>query len=438
MKSPNPPVDDTEPTKVASSPELAAKPTCAENEVATDNQENAPRTPVAPLVKAGDTIGGYKLMEKLGEGGMGTVFVAEDIALHRMVALKVMKPEITARESSRQRFFREARAAARIEHDNIVPIYQVGEEKGIPFLAMALLKGKSLGQYLRENPRPDLQFTLAIAHDVADGLAAAHDKGLMHRDVKPDNIWIEPLPKTGGSRAKILDFGLARPREGNQQVVTHRGAVLGTPAYMSPEQARGGDVDHRADLFSLGIVLYQMATGARPFNGRDAVQMLASLTLDQPTEPVRLNPSLPLDLSRLIMRMLEKDPARRTQKASDVSKVLKSLQPQNAVVVATSVSSKSKSKVKSKSKKKKEANPWKNIEDSDATHVDNGGGNPLNDKRKSDSKGSRPIVSLSGSSVNVQGQAPATGSRHVLPWVIAGGMAVIAAIAAAVMFMGGR
>jgi tRNA A-37 threonylcarbamoyl transferase component Bud32 len=295
---------------------------------------NEPWLPTGGLaVAVGATLAGYKLVEKLGEGGMGAVFIAEDIALRRRVALKTMKPELAARELSKQRFFREARAAARIEHDNIVPIYQVGEENGVPFLAMALLKGESLGDFLKKTPRPDLDFLLKAGQDTAEGLAAAHEQGLIHRDIKPDNIWIEPLPKNAGVRAKILDFGLARPQSEDESLLTQEGAILGTPAYMAPEQARGEAVDHRADLFSLGCVLYQMATGRRPFTGASVVAVLTAIATETPPGPMTLNPTLPPILADLIMRLLEKDAARRIQSANEVVEALRSLQPKSTVVV---------------------------------------------------------------------------------------------------------
>ena len=272
-------------------------------------------------------IAGYQLIEKLGEGGMGTVYLAEDTNLKRRVALKVMKPHIAAEPISRERFYREARAAAALEHDNIVAIYRVDEENGIPYLAMPLLKGESLGGYLQRIPRPDLNFILKVGRDVANGLAAAHAQGLVHRDIKPDNIWIEPVPGEPGNnfRAKILDFGLARPRQEDGVLLTRQGAFLGTPAYVAPEQARGMSVDQRADLFSLGCVLYEMCAGRRPFTGVDTMAVLTSLISEHPHEPRLINPETPPALSMLVMQLLEKDSARRPGSANVVADLLKQI-----------------------------------------------------------------------------------------------------------------
>ncbi len=339
-------------------PPGSPKATHSQSDLITSGPESAAVPSASVAVDVGAVLSGYKIVQKLGEGGMGAVFIAEDVALRRKVALKTMKPEMAAKESSRQRFFREARAAARIEHDNIVPIFQVGEDNGVPFLAMALLKGESLGDYLKKHPRPTVPFILKIGRDMATGLAAAHKEGLIHHDIKPDNIWIEPLPEGGGVRAKILDFGLARPQDEEQSLVTQEGAILGTPAYMAPEQARGGNVDARADLFSLGVVLYQMTTGRRPFTGPNTMAVLSSLALDIPPEPATINVELPPTLSRLIVRLLEKDPARRIQSAGEAVDVFKRLQPEATVVVVAT------------SQPKQEASPWADIDADSMTNVE--------------------------------------------------------------------
>ncbi|MCE9532036.1 MAG: protein kinase [Planctomycetes bacterium] len=274
-------------------------------------------------------VGEYRLLEKLGEGGMGTVYLAEDAKLQRKVALKVMKKHVASEPISRERFFREARAAAHLEHDNIVAIHQVGEDNGIPFLAMPLLRGESLGTMLKKPLRLDLPMILKVGRDVAQGLAAAHTKGLIHRDIKPDNIWIEAIESDDATvkiRAKILDFGLARPQHEGEALLTHEGAVLGTPAYMAPEQARGIAVDQRADLFSLGCVLYEMSTGRRPFTGPDTMAILTSLIADQPPDPRSINNQLPIAFSKLIVQLLEKDPAKRPASAREVADALRKLQ----------------------------------------------------------------------------------------------------------------
>jgi WD40 repeat protein/serine/threonine protein kinase len=265
-------------------------------------------------------LNGYRVLKQLGEGGMGIVFEAEDIKLKRRVALKVMKPEIAAKEQHRVRFIREAQTAARVEHDHICPIYEVGEENGVPFIAMPFLKGEPLDAYLkRKKPLPPDE-AIRIGREVAEGLFAAHREGLVHRDIKPGNIWLETRPN-GQSRARILDFGLARA-PGEDVQITASGAILGTPAYMAPEQARGRVVDHRADLFSLGVILYEMTTGRRPFNGTDTMSILTSLAIDDPTAPHLINPTISTEFSALIMALLSKTPERRPGTGRVVSEAL--------------------------------------------------------------------------------------------------------------------
>ncbi len=188
---------------------------------------------------------------------MGVVYKAEDPRLKRLVAIKVMLPRSAADDSARRRFLREAQAMAAVHHDHVVAIYQVDEDNGVPFLAMEFLQGMPLAQRMKGDPKPNLAQILRIGREIAEGLAAAHDRGLIHRDVKPGNIWLDSDHK---DRVKILDFGLARV--GAEDVhLTRTGVVVGTPAYMSPEQAGGEKVDARTDLFSLGCVLYRLCTG---------------------------------------------------------------------------------------------------------------------------------------------------------------------------------
>jgi serine/threonine protein kinase len=203
---------------------------------------------------------------------MGVVFRAEDPRLKRQVALKVMKPSIAASRAAKDRFLREAQFTAAIEHDHIVHIYQVGEDHGVPFIAMPFLKGESLKTRLEREGRLQQPEVVRIGKEVAAGLAAAHERGLIHRDIKPDNIWIEE--KTG--RAKILDFGLVRSISDDTEL-TQSGMVLGTPKYMAPEQAQGYAVDHRCDLFSLGSVLYHLATGKPAFEGNNLTATLMAV-----------------------------------------------------------------------------------------------------------------------------------------------------------------
>jgi serine/threonine protein kinase len=261
-------------------------------------------------------LGTYRVLRVLGFGGMGVVCEAEDTQLQRRVALKLMKPALAGEAAFRQRFLREARAAAALDHDHIVHIYQVGEDRGCPYLAMQLLEGMSLAEVLKTEPRLPQAEVMRIGREIALGLAAAHACGLVHRDIKPGNLWLEckdgrRAPATGESRVKILDFGLARSAGTTAADVTKPGDVVGTPAYMAPEQARGLTVDHRADLFSLGCVLYELTVGRRPFVGEDALAIVSSLAADTPAPPHQIDPAVAVALSDLIMRLLEKDPARR-------------------------------------------------------------------------------------------------------------------------------
>jgi serine/threonine protein kinase len=249
-------------------------------------------------------LGPYRVLKVLGAGGMGIVFQAEDPQLQRLLALKVMKPSLAISGDARERFLREARAAAAIDHDHIVTIYHVGEDRGVPFLAMPLLRGESLEARLLRCGKPTLAETLRIGRETAEALAAAHERGLIHRDIKPSNLWLEGER----GRVKVVDFGLARAA-GSPTRLTQVGAVLGTPQYMAPEQAAGTGVDCRCDLFSLGCVLYRLCTDRLPFRGGDMLSMLSALALEQPRPPRQLDPSVPAALSDLILRLLAKNAA---------------------------------------------------------------------------------------------------------------------------------
>ncbi len=267
-------------------------------------------------------LGPYRVLKVLGTGAMGVVFQAEDPHLKRMVALKVMRPSLAASAEFHRRFLREARLSASIDHEHIVTIYQVGEDRGVPFLAMQLLQGETLENRLeRAGGRLPLADVLRIGREVAEGLAAAHARSLIHRDIKPANLWLE----RDRGRVKIVDFGLARGAEPDAQF-TQAGAVIGTPAYMAPEQADAAVVDARSDLFSLGAVLYRAATGETPFGGKDTLSVLSALATRTPTPPHRIVPSLPRLFSGLVMRLLAKDPADRPQSASEVVEAIEGLE----------------------------------------------------------------------------------------------------------------
>lgn len=267
-------------------------------------------------------LGPYRVLKVLGTGAMGVVFQAEDPQLRRPVALKVMRPSLAASPEYHQRFLREARLAAAIEHEHIVTVFQVGEDRGIPFLAMQLLRGMSLEERLaRAGGRLPLPQVLRIGREIAEGLAAAHARGLIHRDIKPANVWLEERR----GRVRILDFGLARGSEPDAQF-TQAGAVIGTPAYMAPEQATGAAVDARCDLFSLGSVMYRAATGKSPFGDQDTMAILSALATRTPVPPHRIVTSLPRMFSGLVMRLLARDPDDRPQSAREVVEAIEALE----------------------------------------------------------------------------------------------------------------
>jgi serine/threonine protein kinase len=269
-------------------------------------------------------IGQYRVVKVLGSGGMGVVFQAEDTMLERPVALKCMKPELAAREDHRRRFLREARAAASIDHPHIVTIYQVGDHKGIPYLAMKLLRGESLEERLNRLGHPlPIADVVRIGMETAEGLAAAHERGLIHRDIKPANIWLEE----GRDWVRIVDFGLARGAEEDASL-TQTGIVVGTPAYMAPEQANGDPLDHRCDLFSFGTLLFRMSTGQLPFKGKNSLSMLHALITQTPPTPISLVPTLPPAFSDLVMSLLRKKPAKRPATAEHVRQALECIAEQ--------------------------------------------------------------------------------------------------------------
>ncbi|MCE9534750.1 MAG: protein kinase, partial [Planctomycetes bacterium] len=296
----------------------------------TEEDEVDLRSVLAPAQGQGEIgrLERYRILKELGHGGMGLVLLGEDANLRRMAAIKVMLPKFARVSSARERFLREARAAAKLNHDNVVRIYQVDEVNGIPFIAMEFLKGTPLDQYLKEKGELPLSMTVRIGREIAEGLQAAHVEGLIHRDIKPANIWLE-APK---ARVKILDFGLAR-EEKDDSHITKSGAVVGTPAFMSPEQAYGKPLDHRSDLFSLGVVLYRLCTGRQPFNGASTMAVLMALGTETPTPASQVNPNVPADLERLINRLLAKDRERRPASAEEVAEALEAIEkPANAGV----------------------------------------------------------------------------------------------------------
>ncbi len=276
----------------------------------------------------GRTLSHYKILQKLGSGGMGDVYLAKDVQLDREVALKVLPPDLAENEERRSRFQREAKAVAALNHPHIVTVHSVEEAEGVHFITMELVRGKTLSEVI---PRKGLSLAkfFEIAIPLADAVAAAHEKGILHRDLKPDNLML-----SDEGRLKILDFGLAKlkPEAGVSGISeqptnarTEEGRIVGTVAYMSPEQAEGKTLDSRSDIFSLGIVLYEMATGERPFHGETTASVLSSILKDTPKSVTELNPALPSLLGRIVRRCLVKDPEHRYQTAKDLRNELQEL-----------------------------------------------------------------------------------------------------------------
>ncbi len=258
-------------------------------------------------------LGNYRVLRLLGQGGMGFVFQAKDLTLGRAVALKVQKSADKFGEEMRQRFLREARLMASIKHAHVATVYQAGQTADVVYLALELLEGETLETCLRRVPPPPAAECLRLARQIAAGLRVIHERGLVHRDLKPANIWLE----APDGRAKILDFGLARHVEDDGQL-TEVGTIIGTPAYMSPEQARGRFVDARSDLFSLGSVLYRLCTGAEPFAGPTTTAILTALAVDTPRPVHDRNARVPQALSKLIAELLAKRPEDRPATAERV------------------------------------------------------------------------------------------------------------------------
>jgi eukaryotic-like serine/threonine-protein kinase len=273
----------------------------------------------------GTVIGSYSLLEKIGEGGMGTVWLAEHTLLGRRAAIKLLHPTYSTNERIVERFFNEAKAVAAIADPGIVQVFDFGiHSDGSPYLVMELLEGETLDARLRRLSRLAPADAVRLMRQVAVSLAAAHGKGVIHRDLKPENLFVARDPAVpGGERVKVLDFGIAKLSHGDGKHKTRTGAVLGTPAYMSPEQCRAiGNLDHRTDIYSFGAVLFCLVTGRPPFEGEGAGDAIISHVRDQPPVPSSIAPGLPFRLDSIILRCLEKDPARRYQGMDELAQAL--------------------------------------------------------------------------------------------------------------------
>ncbi len=277
----------------------------------------------------GKTVGHYRITAKLGAGGMGEVFLAEDTRLERKAAIKFLPAEMATDPERRKRFLTEAKAASALNHPHVCVVYDVGEsDSGLPFIAMEFVEGQSLDLIVRNGPL-EISRVAEIAVQVADALDAAHSRRVVHRDIKPANI---SLNERG--QVKVLDFGLAKrmPQESHdalamtaQMQQTQSGQVLGTPSYMSPEQALGKELDHRTDIFSVGVVLYELATGQRPFTGVNFAETVNKIVSSQPPAIARLNYDVPPELERITLKCLQKSPDRRYQSARELMIDLKNL-----------------------------------------------------------------------------------------------------------------
>lgn len=283
---------------------------------------DSPRPSAAASASLPERIGDYEILGPLGSGAMGRVYLARDARLGRRVAIKVMSPAKAGDPAARRRFVRESQTTAAVEHPHIMAIHHVGEDHGLPFIVMQHLEGRTLAELQRAGEQLSLPDVLRIGREVAEGLAAAHARGLVHRDIKPDNIFLQEP----GGQVRIIDFGLARTGDEEGGDVTIDGAVVGTPAYMSPERVEGRALDAKSDLFGLGVILYEQLANRLPFEGSSLVSMLASISRGSPPDVRTFAPDVPANLASLVMRLIAHDKADRPADADAVAAELAALE----------------------------------------------------------------------------------------------------------------
>ena len=281
------------------------------SEVIPTNVTETMRAAVKELSMGSTLAGRYQVIEELGKGGMGRVYKVLDTKINEKIALKLIKPEVASDRETIERFSNELKLARKIRHKNVCGMFDIGEAEGAHFITMEYVSGGDLKTMIRMSTGLTIGTVLSVGKQVCQGLAEAHNLGVVHRDLKPQNIIIDR-----GGNAKIMDFGIARSIR--EKGITDAGIMIGTPEYMSPEQTEAKDVDQRSDIYSLGIILYEMATGRVPFEGETALSVAIKHKTETPKDPKSLNPHIPDDLNRLILKCLEKDKAARYQTAAEV------------------------------------------------------------------------------------------------------------------------